>query len=332
MHKLVGMESPEENYRNLRNCLIGHALSEEEHPSLPIVSCAIFCCIAEHLGLHSLCCPVPTHVHVVVFAPVGMTLDGVKQEDPEVERERMYLDPFGSDDEILLSDMRFRLATFGWNVGNDALLQPSNVPFIVQRTARNIRETYSQLSNMVDDDPAATRIKELRTGNPDLNMEAMLYASMWADLLMRPATGPQWDDNLDSFLNRFALAWAEDAWIVEKYLLPLYDAYVEQQPHRRYRYGWENVREILGMLANLDSRQPTVHLRYTEQIRKNVLYKIGQVFRHKRYHYIGVINGWADAGVDSLPTPHYLATNEVDDDSTDGENTPMRSKVYYTCL
>ncbi len=90
-NNLTGMDSPEANYRNLRNCLIGHALSEDDHPSLPIISSAIFCCVAERVGLTSSCCSIPSHVHATVFAAPGQTLTGPDEPDPNAELKAMYL-------------------------------------------------------------------------------------------------------------------------------------------------------------------------------------------------------------------------------------------------
>jgi len=340
-NSLTGMESPEINYRNLRNCLMGHALSEDEHSSLPIVSSAIFCCVAERLGMRSACCAFPSHVHASVFAPPGTSLDGAEEEIPNGELESMYLDPYGSDDEVTLNDLRSRLVEFGWNLGSEAFLKATPVPLIVARLAQNIKATYSTVQSLERGHDRELEMKRLRTGYPDLNLEAAVYASMWAELLMKQTSSFHWDANLDSFLNRFALSWSEDAWIVEKYLVPLYDRFIGSQPQQRLRRGWENVRAIMNMLNNLDNRQPTVNRRYTQEIRSRVHYKIGQVFRHKRYNYIGIINGWAANGVTALPTPHYLTTEEAQEEADTAnlganppEETPQQraNKTYYTCL
>jgi F-box protein 21 len=335
-NNLTGMEAPDTNYRNLRNCLMGHALSEEGHTSLPIVSSAIFCCVAERLGMRSACCAFPSHVHASVFAPPGMSLDGAEEEIPGSDLESMYLDPYGSDNEVTLDDLRSRLVEFGWSLGSEAFLKATPVPLIVARLAQNIKSSYSAVELMERGGDNEIEMKRLRAGDPDLNLEAAVYASMWAELLMKQTSSFHWDANLDSFLNKFALNWSEDAWIVEKYLVPLYDSFIASQPQQRLRRGWENVRAIMNMLQNLDNRQPTVNRRYTQEIHSRVLYRIGQVFRHKRYSYIGIINGWAANGATALPTPHYLTTDEAEEeaDAADNphENSQRPSKIYYTCL
>ena len=334
------MDNPDENYRNLRNCLIGHALSESEHTSLPLVSSAIFCCVAERLGLTSACCAFPSHVHASVFAPPAMSLDGAEQSS-NGELDSMYLDPYGLDDEVTIDDLRSKLVEFGWNQGAEPFLKVTPARLIVARLGQNIKSTYAAVQSLERGHSRESELKRLRAGYSDLNLEAALYGAMWAELLMKQPSSFHWDANLDSFLNRFALYWSEDAWIVEKYLVPLYDYFIATQPNQRQRAGWENVRAIMDMLENLDNRLPTVNRRYTQEIHTRVRYKIGQVFRHKRYHWIGIINGWAASGVTALPTPHYLTAEETEEDGevtdgvddTQGVSSQNRmGKTYYTCL
>jgi F-box protein 21 len=344
---LTGTEDPELNYRNIRNCFIGHALSDPQHPSLPIISSAIFCAVADRLDMKTSCCAFPSHVHASVFAPPGQSLDGTTSE-PGVEMEAMYLDPYGSDEEITVEDLRLRLVEFGWASGSDVFLSASPVPVIVQRTAQNIKTTYARAQELRDGDQSGVELKRLRTGHPEMNLEAAFYGSMWAQLLTKQISNIHWNVNLNSFLNRFALTWSEDAWIVEKYLVPLYDTFIESRPQPRNLVGWENVREILAMLRNLDHRQPTISRRYTQDIHNKVHHKIGDVFRHKRYGYVGVINGWAATGTTALPTPHYMTADETEEEEEgDGVNNgndnggeggnplelpSIRSRTYYTCL
>jgi F-box protein 21 len=338
-NNFTGMDHPEINYRNLRNCFIGHALSDDQHQSLPIISSAIFTCVAERLGMTAFCLAFPSHVHAAVYAPPGEDLDGAQVETTDGEQIRMCLDPYGSDEEVTLSDLRIRLVEFGWTQGTEAFLSPSPVPIIVQRTAQNIKATHDTIRNLTDNEILEAEMKRLRSGHPDLNMEAALYASMWAELLMKQASSFHWDSNLASFLQKFALSWSEDVWIVRKYLLPLYEKFMASQANLRPRRGWHNVHEILAMLDNLDSRQPTVSRRYTEDIFQQVRYKIGQVFRHRRYQYIGVINGWAALGTGGLPMPHYLDAAEAEEEG-DGFDTiesvhasrQGAQRTFYTCL
>ncbi|TLD17827.1 uncharacterized protein PgNI_00469 [Pyricularia grisea] len=354
---LTGMEDPSSNYRNIRNCLIGHALLDEGHPSLPLISSAIYSALAQRVGLRSECCAFPAHVHASVFAPSNETLDGKPVTDPTAELEVMYLDPFESDHEINVEDLRMRLEDFGWENGRDAFLRASPVPVLVNRTAHNIRASYVRYQHSSDVEAAKF---SFRSGDPFLNMEALLYSVLWVSLLVTPTTYQLWDNNLEHFLNRFHKYFSEDAWIVRKYLAPLYDEFVAT--HGRYgaagRSSWEDVHRTLDVAHNLDMRTPTVSRRYTQAIQKSVRYRVGQVFVHKRYGFSCIINGWTVNGVSSIPNPHVLPFDEghnhaaQDDDagaetlnsqqtngSASGEmagssGTPRgpTSQIFYTCM
>jgi len=329
----------EEDYRNLRNCFLGHVLSDPEHPSLPLVSSAIYCAMATRLGFSAAPCNAPIHVHVVVSSPRGVDLDNnpLPEESPT---DTMYLDPYTSALEIQASALEARrqlfLSAHPAPVSSSSFFDPSPLAPLVSRMASNLKQTYTLIKRLPEETPASLNLKTLRTGDPDHNAESALYAAIWAALLSTPAASPDWDSGLESFLNRFALQYGEDAWIVERHLLPLYDRFVAHPAQAgRHRVGWENVGEILRMLENLDARRPAVNRRYTEEIARRVPYRIGQVFRHRRYGYVGVINGWAAAGLASLPTPHFVEDGDEDvgeEGGGEGVRDGRRGRTYYTCL
>ncbi|KAH7154861.1 Transglutaminase-like superfamily-domain-containing protein [Dactylonectria estremocensis] len=333
VNNLTGLRNPERSYRNLRNCLIGQALRHEDHDSIPIISSAIFCCIAERLGLQAQCCSFPTHVHAIVFANHGQTLDGISTREG-AHREMMYLDPYGSDEEIPMADLQAMLSQLGWQSSTDAFLAPVPPISVAMRTARNIRATSARVVESRDQvDPEIT---QLISGNGSMNMDAALYSALWAALLMTPVNVFAWDESLEPFLRRFAKSWHEDAWLVEKYLVPLYDQFAPLRDRfaRNGPQGWDDPREILGLVRELDHLTPPVFRRNREQMQP-VPYKIGQVFRHRRYRWIGVINGWTDQGTRRLPMPHTVAIGETLDDSSDTELPSLvrpRNQTFYTCL
>ncbi|KAH6982830.1 Transglutaminase-like superfamily-domain-containing protein [Ilyonectria sp. MPI-CAGE-AT-0026] len=333
-NSLTGLRNPERSYRNLRNCLIGQALRHEDHDSIPIISSAIFCCIAERLGLRAECCSFPTHVHTIVFAEQGKTLDGISLTREGAPREMMYLDPYGSDDEIPMATLQAMLSQFGWQASTDAFLAPVPPISVAMRTARNIRATSARAAESRDlNDPELT---QLMSGNGSMNMDAALYSAFWAALLMTPVNVFAWDESLEPFLRRFAKSWHEDAWLVEKYLIPLYDQFTPLRDRfaRNGPQGWDDPREILGLVRELDGLTPPVFRRDREGMQP-VPYKIGQVFQHRRYRWIGVINGWTDQGTRRLPMPHTVAIDETLDDSSDTELPSLvrpRNQTFYTCL
>ncbi|KAK3989675.1 hypothetical protein QBC44DRAFT_266365 [Cladorrhinum sp. PSN332] len=353
-NNLVGLELPELSYRNLRNCFIGHTLSDDAHPALPLISSAIYVCIAERLGLVSTCLAFPSHVHAAVYAPPGEDADGKPLSNPEkASLGRVYIDPYGSDHEVTVADLRSRLSEFGWSRHTESFLNPSPVPAIIQRTAQNIKTTWTTAAALRDHARSA-EMSRLRTGlPPGFDLDAAYYASLWADLLSKQADSPHWDATLDDLLARISRETPEDAWLVKRYISPMYDRFTRAWPARGDRTAWRNPHKAVEMIENIDARQPEVSRRYTETTRTKVLYRIGQVFRHKRYRYIGIINGWScqnhALASNSLfaVTPedvHDLAglhhqngqNGQINGGRHDGgrgvSRTSNPDKVYYTCM
>ncbi|KAG8669956.1 hypothetical protein FPOAC1_009359 [Fusarium poae] len=310
-NNLTGLQHPDRSYRNLRNCLIGQALRHEDHDSIPIISSAIFCCIAERLGLQAQCCAFPTHVHAIVFAENGKTLDSVPVIEDDAPLERMYLDPYGSSEEIPMADLRSMLAHFGWQTSTDVFLSPVSPVAIAMRTARNIRATASRVIEAREQaDPELTR---LITGNDSSNIDAALYSALWASLLLTPVDSFEWDEVLEPFLNRFAKSWHVDAWLVEKYIFPLYDRFgpLRERIMRNNPRRWDDPREVIYLVNEFDEVPPPVFQRNSVRT-QHVLYKIGQVFKHRRYGWVGAVNGWTDQELPNRLRP--------------------RNKTFYTCL
>lgn len=336
---LTGMDNSGENYRCLRNCLIGHALRDESHPSLPIISCAIYTCLAERVGLRAACCAFPSHVHAMVMAPLGRDLDGKELSPPSTDVDRMFLDPYGSSEEVHFGDLRSRLVEFDWLHGQEAFLVPAPVPVLVQRVGRNMRMTFHDFLHRRQEHLSVEHLAVLRDDRSASRrtVESAVYAAHWANLLMTPVSNFQWDSTLDEFLHYVTHFFPEDAWMVDKYITPLYTIYTQSvQP--RHRFTLENVPEVLRLLRNSDARQPTSSRRYTQEIHQNVWYSVGQVFRHRRYGYLGIINGWGEKGTSSLPVAHSLSMEEVMDEMSDSGTDSdtlrarLRRKVFYTCL
>ncbi|KAG5796635.1 hypothetical protein H9Q69_004326 [Fusarium xylarioides] len=334
MNNLTGLRNPETSYRNLRNCLIGQALRHEDHDSIPIISSAIFCCLAQRLGVEAQCCAFPTHVHAIVLAEKEKTLDSTPVTEDHAPPERMYLDPYGSSEEIPLADLQALLSRFGWQSSTDTFLSPVNPVAIAMRTACNIRATAARvIGGHEQADPELTR---LITGNDPANIEASLYSALWASLLLTPVDSFEWDEVLEPFLNRFAKSWHVDAWLVEKYIFPLYDRFgpFRERFMRNNPRRWEDPHEVLGLVDEFDEVPPPVFHRNNART-QNVLYKIGQVFRHRRYGWIGAVNGWTDQGTRRLPMPHTVAIDETLDDNSDTElpnRVRPRNQTFYTCL
>lgn len=332
---LTGMRNPERNYRNLRNCLIGQALRHENHESIPLISSAIFCCLASRLGLNAQCCAFPSHVHAIVFAQPGRTLDNVPIGGPS-EPERMYLDPYGVDDEVPASSLQNLLAhVVGWQTSTDAFLAPVPPVSMVLRTAQNIKATFARILELQDD--AHQELSQLLRGNGAMNVQASLYSALWSSLMLTPSNTFEWEDRLPRFLFHFVKAWPEDTWLVEKYILPMHNSFTPLRDGfaRHANRGLDDLWEPWRLVRDQDDVVPPVFLRKSggSQV---IPFKIGQVFRHRRYRWLGVITGWTDQSSQRLPGPTLLYT---DDDaetiqSTEQTNTAVQppNQFYFMCL
>lgn len=321
---LVGLENPERDYRNLRNCLIGQALLQEDHDSIPIISCAIFTCIARRIGLDAHCCNFPGHIHAVVLAPRGRTLDE-EPVSPDHPLDRMYLDPFGNDDEIPLARLEALLRRFNASQDPESSLAPASSAAVLNRTTTNITATYATVLERPEQDAAP--LTRLSHSNGSMNLITCIYASMWGALMLTP---PETWAELDFFLGRFARSWPEDAWLIEKYLVP-------RAPHRRIVFGRHagqsgDAWEVLRTSQRSDELPPPV-FRRTEGSNDSVPYKIGQVFRHRRYGYLGAITGWSDQSTRNQSQQRSDGADAAREEASDTDvinRLRMDRKTYFT--
>ncbi|GAO16572.1 hypothetical protein UVI_02019900 [Ustilaginoidea virens] len=334
-NNLTGLRNPDRNDRNLRNCLIGQALRHRDHDSIPLISAAIYCCLASRLGVNAQCCAFLSHSHAIVFARPGETLDGHPVGNGDEQPERMYLDPYGVDDEVPVSGLQNRLAQLGWLAGADAFLAPAPTLSLVLRTARSIEATFARILELQD--RAHTELSQLLRGNSAMNVEASLYSALWSFLMLTPPETFEWDDRLEGFLGRFAGAWPEDAWLVEKYLRPMYDSLTPLRNGfaRRVNRGLGDPWELCSFVRKQDDVAPPVFRRNSAG-NQSVPFKIGQVFRHRRYGWIGVITGWSDQGARRL-----LVTNSRDLNGQFGTSDPaaqpglpvrLPNQFYFMCF
>ncbi|KAG6048856.1 hypothetical protein E4U39_006837 [Claviceps sp. Clav50 group G5] len=285
-NRLTGMQNPQRNYRNLRNCYIGQALRHEDHESTPLISSALFCSLASRVGINAQCCAFPSHVHAIVLARIGWTLDDVLFEG-RGQPEPMYLDPYGTDDEVPASNLQSLLAQS--QTGSEAFLAPVPPISMVRRNAQNIKATYSRILQLQDN--AQPELSQLLRGSAATNVDASLYSALWASAMLTPCNTSEWHNHLTNLLSRSALGWPEDAWLVGRYLYPMYiSSYYPPNPNQRSQI--RDPREHWELLRQQDNIIPPVFRR--EQGSQAIPFKIGQVFRHRRYGWIGVITGWSD--------------------------------------
>lgn len=304
-HNLTGLDS-ELAYRDLQNNFIGVALQDREHPSLPLISVAIFCALAGRIGLDARCCGMPNHVHAMVFPGPAETLDGRPISDGEDLPEPMYLDPYRSDVEVPVAHLREILASWGIQpLDFTRFIVDSSTSNLVLRTSRNILATVNEFREQ-GGNTANTGHPTIRLyANPFADMDNAFYAALWANFMlsnsMARAEGHSQRQFIPLILERFERLFPMDASLVEQYICPLF-----QNPSDGEPWG---LHQALRVVRAADQSPKQLKARDTSTARDRVKYKVGQVFRHKRYNYSAVITGWdIECGMNS----DWIAHNDVD--------------------
>ncbi|KAI1130139.1 hypothetical protein F5Y10DRAFT_236283 [Nemania abortiva] len=332
-NNMTGLNDPtEETYRYLRNCLIGRALRDDQHPSLPIISAAIYSALASRSGFEAYPCALPNQVHAIVLSPPGVSLDGMALSTAEAEHQQtMFLDPYGSDEEVPIDHIQNLLFRLGIYTGHDDMLTPTSTDLIVMRTAQNIRASFTSFRTI--DRPLSQLIPmiELNRGDWARNLQPALYSMIWASIMMVPILPDNdevrwdWQQDVRDLLTYFYEYFPEDSWLIEKYVCPMYDTFAA--PSRR-QTGWElpskRVRDQIKDIRRVDASTRAPRRRSDLANGLRVKYRVGQVFKHKRYDYHGIILGWTTEGAGGI-------TN-WDQSSPLRDPWHGKSEPYYRCM
>lgn len=302
---LTGL-STEIAYRDLQNTFIGIALQDQEHPSLPLISVAIFCVLAQRVGIDARCCGIPNHVHAMVFPQDDETLDGRRLLPGDPNSDPMYLDPYRSDVEVPLQSLRRMLSEWGLQPAQHAdFLADSSTANVILRTSRNIVATVHDFRAHHEDAENTGHPTIRLHANPFADLDNAYYAALWANYIFgnpfRRSEGTTQSQLIPLILGRFERLYPMDASLIEQHIVPSYN-------HPTNAQHWE-LRETLRVVRAADQTPKQVRLRNTRASQEGVKYKVGQVFRHKRYGYTAVITGWdIECGMDS----DWMSINQVD--------------------
>ncbi|KAJ1324258.1 F-box protein 21 [Microdochium nivale] len=303
-NNMTGLDDSERTYRHLRNCLIGRALRDERHPSLPIISAAIYSSLASRFDVEAHVCALPSQVHVVVLAPHDVDLDGFPlSSEVGRPRDKMFLDPFESDAEVPLPQILDFLSRFGNSSSLESLLSPTATDLVVMRVAQSIRASFTSFRTIELPLPQRIPFIELNRGDWARNLQPALYSMIWASIMMVPVLPDNedvrwdWQQDVRDLLTYFYEYFPEDSWLIEKYVCPMYDTFAaptrRQQswelPSRRVR---DQIREIKEMDASRNPPRRRSDLKQSHRVR----FRVGQVFKHRRYDYHGLIIGWSVEG------------------------------------
>ncbi len=275
-HNLTGIKS-DDHYHDLQNNFIGIALQDEDHQSLPLISVAIYCCVAQRLGLDAHPCGFPFHVHAIVKAKEGYDWDGRIVEYGS-KAQPMYMDPFRTDREIPVHNLKSQLSAMGVpESDHSTLLDASPTAEIIRRTAKNIMASVQMMPRNPASYPSAVLTLS--------DIDNAFYGALWAQLLL--AGGNQATASvsrarfLPYLLEHMEKKFPMDVGLIEEYVLPLIES-PEQSAQ---------LRDMMAAMRSADT-MPKAVKRRTRETAGNVRYKIGQVFQHKRYHYHAMITGW----------------------------------------
>lgn len=266
---LTGIE-PGREYHRLEHNFLGVVLDDPGHNSLPLVSAAIYCYVAQKLGLNARPCGFPLHVHVIITPTPGFDIDGNALDATE-RGEPIYLDPFRSEHETHVSTLQNQLLLLGAsNVEHSIFLGESSTSQTVLRCGRNILNSVRRMHQF----PNMRQVQQL-------DLASAKYAAFWSFMLLSgPIQEAELRHYLPSLMELFATDFPSDIYLVEQYIAPLFRGMPE----------YEHILESLHVILAVDEMPKQVRRRTTGNT--SVKYRIGQVFRHRRYNYKAIITGW----------------------------------------
>lgn len=326
-NNMTGLSDPtEETYRYLRNCLIGRAIRDEHHPSLPIISASIYSAIASRLDMEAYPCALPSHVHCMVLSPPGVSLDGqLLLEEESQYQENMFLDPYGSAEELPRHDIYNFLSRLGFYSGHEKLLTPTATAHIVLRTAQNIRASFSSFRANAAPLHQLVPMIELNRGDWARNLRPAMYSLFWARIMMVPALPEDeegrwdWQHDVRDMLSYAGSYFPEDLWLIEKYVCPMYEKLAATNVND---FTYKRLHRKIGDIRRADMTWKTPRRR-RDLKGITVKFRIGQVFKHKRYDYYGLIIGWSAGGLPLLDDVSLSPVNR---------SWPTQDQHYYRCM
>lgn len=281
-NNLTGIE-PGREYYNIEHNFLGIALINDGHNSLPLISAAIYCYVAQRLGLNAHPCGFPFHVHVIIRPEPGYSLDGDMLES-EQPGDPMYMDPFRSSQETPVVDLQSQLNFLGaLTMSQSTFLRESLTAEIVLRCGKNILNSVLQTPHF---------------RHTSLDIINVKYAALWSSMLFAEYANPDGPllgapqaerrrashiplrRHLPSLIEHFATDYPSDVYLIEQYLIPLFQGLPE----------YEHLRESVSVMKAGDQIPKQVRHRNPEH--SDVRFQVGQVFRHQRYDYIAIVIGW----------------------------------------
>ncbi|CAG8244730.1 unnamed protein product [Penicillium salamii] len=260
---------PGREYHTLDHNFLGMALQTTGHNSLPLVSAVIFCFVARGIGLNAQPCGFPFHVHVIVTPQPGLDMEGNTVAEDR-KGEPLYLDPFRGARETPISALRSQLAFLGMSTQDQiTTLGESDTSAVVLRCGKNILNSI----RLESQHPEAL--------NTSMDVVSAKYAAIWSVMLLSSDSRPtDLRHHLPRLMELFVADFPSDLFLIEKYIVPLFQGLYEH----------EHILERLHVMKTVDEIPKRVRRR--SEGNTSIRYAVGQVFRHRRYNYTAVITGW----------------------------------------
>ncbi|KAJ5254370.1 hypothetical protein N7524_011550 [Penicillium chrysogenum] len=269
LNDLTGI-NPGREYHSLEHNFLGLALKDPGHNSLPLVSAAIYCFVAQGVGLNARPCGFPFHVHVIITPELGSDINGNALGGME-PGEPFYLDPFRGARETAVSNLRSQLTFLGMSNVEDqiATLGEASTSGVVLRCGKNILNSIR-----VEPQNPTSRAASI-------DVVSAKYAALWSVMLLSGDSRPMdLRHQLPWLMELFATDFPSDIFLVEQYIAPLFHGLFEH----------EHILESLHVMRAADEIPKQIRRRTGGNA--NIQYRVGQVFRHRRYHYEAIITGW----------------------------------------
>ncbi|KAK8037338.1 F-box domain-containing protein [Apiospora marii] len=263
-------------YHDLRNNFLSMALFVPPHTSLPLQSVALYCAVAQRLGLAA-AQPSNYPGHVIPLRSA---------EAAHAAGQRLYLDPFHSAHEVAATDLGRNLRGQGIPAGRiAALMGPTSVAEATRRAGRNIlRSAQSGFHNHDEDDEGDEGDVGNSIGGGPLAYETATYVGLW---------------------NAALLGDGQEICLAEKLCATLFPRAVEDgsspgdsgdEEGTGGAGGGQQEQHPMDPRAELAAFREADDQPRTPKIRSTttpaVEYRVGQYFEHKRYKYLGIVIGW----------------------------------------
>ncbi|KAJ5816903.1 hypothetical protein N7447_009136 [Penicillium robsamsonii] len=194
----------------------------------------------------------------------GNALSGIGRGEP------LYLDPFRGARETPVLNLRSQLTFLGMSdMDQITTLDEASTSSVILRCGKNILNSIR-----VEPQNPTSRATSI-------DVVSAKYAALWSVMLLSGDSRPMdLRHQLPWLMELFATDFPSDIFLVEQYIAPLFHGLFEH----------EHILESLHVMRAVDEIPKQIRRRTGGNA--NIQYKVGQIFRHRRYHYEAIITGW----------------------------------------